>query len=114
MTLTAFNSSTIHEISPSSAGEAASKITSMQTKIKDKRNVCLVSFGYCLKESTAERRTALEAAVKSHGTPAVLNRLEFLQEAWCGTQKFVESIDQDMGFVKSVGETSEFPFPGGM
>jgi hypothetical protein len=69
-------------------------------------------LGYCLKDSTAERRTALEAAAKSHGISAVLNRLEFLQHAWCGTQKFVESIDQDMDFVKSVSETSEVTFSG--
>ena len=108
MTLTAFSSPILYELTTSGT-EEASKLT---TKIKDHHDVCLVSFGYSLKESSAERRTALEAAVKARGIPAVLGRLEFLQQAWCGTQKFVESIDQDMVFVKSLGDTADFPFSG--
>ena len=76
------------------------------------QDVSLVLFGYSLKESTAERRTALEAAVKARGVAAVISRLEFLQQAWCGTQKFVDSIDQDMAYVKVLGAAPEYQFVG--
>ena len=78
---------------------------------KDK-DVSLVLFGYSLKESTSERRSALEAAVKARGAPAVISRLEFLQQAWCGTKKFVDSIDQDMGYVRRLGQAPEYQFVG--
>ena len=74
--------------------------------------VCLVSFGYGLKDSSAERRTALEAAVKGRGTEAVVTRLEFLKQAWSGTQKFVDVINQDLGFVRTLADLPEHPYSG--
>ena len=62
----------------------------------------LVLFCYSLKDSASERRTALEAAAKARGGLAVLSRLEFLKQAWSGTEKFLESIDDDIVFVKSL------------
>ena len=90
--------------------DKASKLTS---KVKEEDlDVCLVLFGYSLKGSTAERRTALEAAVQSRSVPAVISRLEFLQQAWCGTEQFVESIKLDLNFVRTLSTLPAYPFIG--
>jgi hypothetical protein len=110
MTLTA-TSTLFSSFAAVSGAEEASRIT---TKVKDEEatEVCLVSFGYGLKDSSAERRTALEAAVKGRGAEAVESRLEFLKQAWSGTQKFVDVINQDLSFVKTLAQLPEHPFTG--
>ncbi len=107
MTLTA-TSTLISSFAAVSGAEEASRIT---TKVKE-TEVCLVSFGYGLKDSSAERRTALEAAVKGRGTDAVVTRLEFLKQAWSGTQKFVDVINQDLSFVRTLADLPEHPYSG--
>ena len=74
--------------------------------------MCLVSFGYSMKDSVDERKTALEAAVKSRGVLAVVGRLEFLIQAWSGMQSFVQVIETDLEFVRALGETPEHHFEG--
>ncbi len=96
------------------AEQVAEQATRITTKINGDSDdeVSLVSFGYSLKDTVAERRAALEAAVKARGVPAVIHRLEFLLQAWSGTQKFVESISQDMRYVHSLESTDEGAFIG--
>jgi hypothetical protein len=55
-----------------------------------------------MKDSQDERQVALSAAAARHGASAVADRLEFLKEAWRGTQKFIEVIHQDFAFVESM------------
>lgn len=110
MTITVASSSIFNQFANSGAEEASKLTTKIKTPKED--DVCLVSFGYSFKECAAERRTALEAAVNARGVTAVLVRLEFLQQAWCGTKKFVDTIEQDMSFVKTLAEAPEFPFSG--
>ncbi len=68
---------------------------------KEQRLV-LVAYGYSMKDSEGERQVALSAAAARHGASAVADRLEFLKEAWSGTQKFIEVIHQDLAFVESM------------
>ena len=75
-------------------------------------HVCLVSFGYSMKDSLEERRTALEAAVKSRGSTAVVDRLEFLRQAWIGTRSFVHVVELDLDFVRALGESPEYQIDG--
>ncbi len=74
--------------------------------------VCLVSYGYSMKDSIDERRTALEAAVKSRGISVVVSRLEFLLQAWSGTQSFVQVVEMDLDFVRALGVLPEYLFAG--
>ncbi len=78
----------------------------------EQAQVCLVSFGYSMKDSLEERRTALEAAVKSRGSAAVVDRLEFLHQAWIGTRSFVHVVELDLDFVRACGESPEFQIDG--
>ncbi len=78
----------------------------------EQAEVCLVSFGYSMKDSADERKTALDAAVKSRGILAVVDRLEFLLQAWSGTQSFVHVVETDLEFVRALTETPEYNFEG--
>ena len=109
MTLTA-TSTLFSSFAAVSGAEEASRITTKVKETEPTTEVCLVSFGYGLKDSLAERRTALEAAVKKHGIDAVVARLEFLKQAWCGTQKFLDVINPDLGFVRTLAEMPEHPY----
>ena len=83
----------------------------MQSKIEveNKKRFCLVAYGYAMKDSKEEREIALRVAVKEHGVPVVLDRLEFLKEAWSGTPMFLKVIGQDMQFVLSFCESNDPP-----
>ena len=111
MTLTA-TSTLFSSFAAASGAEEASRITTKVKETEPTAEVCLISFGYGLKDSLDERRTALEAAVKKHGTDAVVARLEFLKQAWSGTQKFLDVINQDLSFVRTLAELPEHPYSG--
>ena len=102
------SASTCHIVVSSSEQSPRRESTKSQGDQEDV--VCLVSFGYSLKDSVAERRTALEAAVKARGVPAVISRLEFLLQAWSGTQKFVDAIGKDVRYLHSLESDVEYQF----
>ena len=83
---------------------AAASWASCHLDYYNEQRLVLVAFGYSLKDSRGEREVALSAAAARHGASAVADRLEFLKEAWRGTQKFIEVIQQDLAFVESMTE----------
>jgi hypothetical protein len=83
---------------------SAASAGSFNLDCQNQTRLVLVAFGYSMKDSRGEREIALSAAAARHGAPAVSDRLEFLKGAWCGTQKFLEVIHQDLAFVESMTE----------
>ena len=64
--------------------------------------ISLVAYGYSMKDSVEERELALKTAISKHGVAAVVERLEFLSQAWSGTPMFLDVICHDLNFSKSL------------
>eukprot|EP00292_Cryptomonas_paramecium_P026592 CAMPEP_0113728960 /NCGR_PEP_ID=MMETSP0038_2-20120614/42243_1 /TAXON_ID=2898 /ORGANISM="Cryptomonas paramecium" /LENGTH=65 /DNA_ID=CAMNT_0000660667 /DNA_START=1 /DNA_END=194 /DNA_ORIENTATION=+ /assembly_acc=CAM_ASM_000170 len=62
-----------------------------------------------MKDCADDRRLSLSSACEARGVHSVLRRLQFLRQAWIGTPKFVEAIEEDLQYVKSVQESLPTP-----
>ena len=73
--------------------------------------ISLVAYGYSMKDSVEERELALKTAISKHGVAAVVERLEFLSQAWSGTPMFLDVICHDLNFSKSLQWLRLMPRP---
>jgi hypothetical protein len=77
-------------------------LTSESCRKFEQQRLSLVAHGYSMKDSSEDRRIVLKAAVAKHGVPEVVDRLEFLKQAWCGTPMFLDAICEDLQFTLSL------------